>query len=572
MVRRADFTDTQVVFGDTGREPFIKVKTMLLFRSCNSVAIPWGRKRVSNIKAAAICLSLTCAAGLFASPTTIIVTNTNDNGAGSLRQALVDANDGDTIDATGISGAITLSTGELLVDKSVTINGAGADVLAIDGNVISRVFEIVGGAKTVSISGLTIRNGQGSNGGGIENAATVTLTIINSTLSGNAAGLGGGVFNSGTLTIINSTFSNNMASQGGGIYNPGSGRLTISNSTFSGNTAPVAGGVSFNVGTLQIANSTLSDNSADSGGGVYNAGTLTIINSAVSGNMASGNTAGSGGGATFNVATMNVVSSTISGNIANREGAGIYNSDGGTLTITNSTFSGNAASLTGGGVYNTGTLQLANSTFSDNSAAFLAGGILNFGPLQIGDTILNAGASGVNLYVNGGGTVTSLGYNISSDDAGGFLTGPGDQLFTNPMLGPLQDNGGPTLTHALLPGSPAIDAGDPNFTPPPLFDQRGSGFDRVVNGRIDVGSFEVQGPSLTPTPTATATATSTPTATPSLTPTPTATFTPTATATTTPTPSGTPSPTPTSTPTPRPTPSPRPHLTPRARPTPAPRL
>jgi hypothetical protein len=76
-----------------------KVKTMLLFRSYNSVAIPWGRKRVSNIKAAAICLSFTCAAGLFASPTTIIVTNTNDNGAGSLRQALVDANDGDTIDA-----------------------------------------------------------------------------------------------------------------------------------------------------------------------------------------------------------------------------------------------------------------------------------------------------------------------------------------------------------------------------------------------------------------------------------------------------------------------------------------
>ena len=212
---------------------------------------------------------------------------------------------------------------------------------------------------------------------------------------------------------------------------------------------------------------------------------------------------------------------------------------------------------------------IAHST--DNSATFLAGGILNFGPLQIGDTILNAGASGVNLYVNGGGTVTSLGYNISSDDAGGFLIGPGDQLFTNPMLGPLQDNGGPTFTHALLPGSPAINAGNPNFTPPPLFDQRGSGFDRVVNGRIDVGSFEVQGPSLTPTPTATATATSTPTATPSLTPTPTATFTPTATATTTPTPSGTPSPTPTSTPTPRPTPSPRPHLTPRARPTPPPR-
>src|SRR5207248_10633295 len=104
---------------------------------------------------------------------------------------------------------------------------------------------------------------------------------------------------------------------------------------------------------------------------------------------------------------------------------------------------------------------------------------------------LKAGASGVNI-ANDGGTVISLGYNLSSDDGGGFLTGPGDQINTDPLLGPLQDNGGPTFTHALLLGSPAIDMGDPNFTPPPFFDQRGSGFSRAVNGRIDIGSFEVQ--------------------------------------------------------------------------------
>ncbi len=109
----------------------------------------------------------------------------------------MDANDGDTIDATGVSGTITLTSGQLLVDKSVIINGAGADVLALDGNATSRVFQTVTGAQTVSISGLTIRNGQGGEGGGIENADTVTLTIINSTLSGNTAGLGGGVFISG---------------------------------------------------------------------------------------------------------------------------------------------------------------------------------------------------------------------------------------------------------------------------------------------------------------------------------------------------------------------------------------
>ena len=338
---------------------------------------------MSKFKSAAICLSLACALAIQVNAGTIILNNTNDSGPGSLRQALLDANDGDTIDATGISGVITLTSGELLVDKSVTINAAGADELAVDGNAASTVFQIDSG-KIVTISGLTIRNGQGNFGGGILNGDSATLTIINSTLSGNTGGNGGGSFNSGTLSVINSTVSGNMASEGAGIYNSGAGALTIINSTFSGNTAG-GGGVSLNLGTLQIANSTL----------------------------------------------------------------------------------------------------------SDNSAAF-AGGFLNLGTLQIENTILKAGPSGVNIYSNGVGGVTSLGYNITSDNGNGFLTGPGDQINTDPILGPLQDNGGPTFTHALLPGSPAIDMGDPNFTPPPFFDQRGPGFSRVVNGRIDIGSFEVQ--------------------------------------------------------------------------------
>ena len=125
---------------------------------------------MSKITLAAICLSLACTLTIQAHASTITVTNTNDNGPGSLRQALVDVNDGDTIDATEVSGTITLTSGQLLVDKSVTINGAGAKVLAIDGNATSRVFQTVTGAKTVSISGLTIRNGQLSQGGGILNA------------------------------------------------------------------------------------------------------------------------------------------------------------------------------------------------------------------------------------------------------------------------------------------------------------------------------------------------------------------------------------------------------------------
>jgi hypothetical protein len=443
----------------------VKVTTLLLSNICNSLAI-LRYKNVSNIHPAAIWLMLVCALTISAHATTIIVSNTNDNGPGSLRQALVDANDGDTIDATGVSGTITLTSGQLLVDKSVTINGAGADVLAVDGNATSRVFQIgTGGtAPTVAISGLTIRNAQGNFGGGIFISNALTATIINCTVSGSSASFGGGIFNTGTLTIVNSTISGNTAGEGGGIYNSGGSTLTITNSTFSGNAAPMAGGASVNIGTLQIANSTFSDNSSPLGGGVFNISTL-----------------------------------------------------------------------------------------------------------QIGNTILNAGASGANI-TNNGGTVTSHGYNLSSDDAGGFLSGPGDQINTNPLLGPLEDNGGPTFTHKLLPGSPAIDAGDPNFTPPPFFDQRGQGFPRVVNDRIDKGSFEVQtGGTPTPTPTPTPTATTTPT--PSTTPTATPTATATATRTPTPTPTAThtPTPTPMATLTPRPTPTPRSQPTPRPRSTPPPR-
>jgi hypothetical protein len=111
--------------------------------------------------------------------------------------------------------------------------------------------------------------------------------------------------------------------------------------------------------------------------------------------------------------------------------------------------------------------------------------------VTIRHTILNAGALGENLS-NAYGSVSSLGYNLSSDNGGGFLTATGDQINTDPLLGPLQNNGGPSVTHALLPGSPAIDAGDPNFTPPPDYDQRGPGYDRVANGRVDIGAFEVQ--------------------------------------------------------------------------------
>src|SRR5205823_7369709 len=117
--------------------------------------------------------------------------------------------------------------------------------------------------------------------------------------------------------------------------------------------------------------------------------------------------------------------------------------------------------------------------------------------MNIGDTILNAGSSGGNIYNDGAGAVASLGYNLSSDNGGGYLTATGDQINTDPGLGPLQDNGGPTFTHLPASDNPEIDAGDSALG----MDQRRPSFQRVVNARTDMGATEVQAlPIPTPTP------------------------------------------------------------------------
>ena len=242
---------------------------------------------------------------------TITVINTNDNGQGSRRQAVADAVDGDTINfSSSLNGqTITLTSGELLVDKSVAIIGPGANTLAVDANHASRVFYIASG-KTVTISGLSITNGTASpsvpyyyNGGGIYNDHA-TLTVSNCTVSGNSTptdsfGQGGGIFNDGSfgsapLTVINCTISGNAAvpGTGGGITNYG-GTLTITNSTLSSNSAQDGGGIS-NYGnpefsSVTVNSSTLSGNSAAPGygGAISNTETLkignTILNAGPSG-------------------------------------------------------------------------------------------------------------------------------------------------------------------------------------------------------------------------------------------------------------------------------------------------
>lgn len=442
---------------------------------------------------------------------TLTVTTTADNGPGSLRDAIAMASDGDTIqfDAALNGQTISLTSAELAIDKSITINGPGPNLLTVSrSSGTFRIFHVLPG-RTVILEGLTIRNGNGnsnSGGGGVLNDHA-TVNINNCVIRQNSQspfGRGGGLYNDGsagsaTSTILDTSVSNNAAAgYGGGIYNDahnaGSVTLSLMNSSVNGNSA-----------------ADYTDFFGDGrGGGIYSDGAgvnITITNSSVSNNTAgdhgSFNFPFGYGGGIYGNGTVTISNSTINGNSVGQSGGGISNY--GTMTITNSTVSSNSAFGThdgmnwtcyGGGIENNGTLTITNSTFSGNTAN--NGGIYNSNgrTFELGNTILKAGASGANI----GGTVTSHGYNLSSDNGGGFLTGPGDQINTNPMLGPLQNNGGPTFTHQPLNGSPAIDAGDPSFTPPPLYDQRGFGYARVYNGRIDIGSLEVQ-PAPTPTPT-----------------------------------------------------------------------
>src|SRR6516162_1058711 len=436
---------------------------------------------------------------------------TSATACATIGHAISLAASGDTIQIAAATYQENLS-----IPFNLTLNGANKATTIVDGTNSANVFT-VGAGISLTLSNLTIKNGVGYSGGG-------------------------GVNNSGTLTVNGSNFDTNTALSGGAILNTGT--ATINNTNFSGNSPYFFGhsascGAIDNRGMMTITSTTFFNNYANnnytSGGAICNGGTLTITGTTFSTNSSQGNNGGYGGAIYTYAGTLSVTNSTFNLNSATTGGGAIY-SQGGTVQISNSTFGINAENIGGGGA-----LSNAGSAF-----------------LMQNSIVANSGNGG-----NCAGTMTSHGHNLSSDSTCN-LTGPGDQINTDPLLGPLQDNGGPTFTQALLPGSPAINAGDPTFTPPPSYDQRGPSFDRVVNGRIDIGSFEVQlagtpTPSptatATPSPTATPTASPTATATPSPTVTPTASPTATPTATATPTVTGTPSATPTATA--RPTPTPR---------------
>jgi hypothetical protein len=361
---------------------------------------------------------------------------------------------------------------EIVIDNDVILDGEGN--LTVDGDEDHRVFSLVAD-MTSELRGLTVSHGSvlgeffpQNTGGGIFNEGTLTLT--NSTVSGNT---GGGILNVGTLALTNSTVSGNSDSSNPGILNRGT--LTLTNSTVSGNGL---GGV-VNSRTLTLTDSTVSGNS---GRGIYNYGaetTLTLTNSTVSDNA---NHSGDGGGIA-NSATLTVSNSTVSGNSADF-GGGITNY--GALTLTNSTVSSNSAVVYGGGIYNyQGTLTLTNSTVSGNSVrSGGGGGIHNEGTLTLTNTLVDNDCVDATA-ISGGHNVESPGDTCGFDQTGDQVNVTAGQL----NLGPLADNGGPTMTHALGAGSIAIDR-IPEAECRATEDQRGE--PRPAGSGCDVGAFEVQ--------------------------------------------------------------------------------
>ena len=492
-------------------------------------------------KSIRLAIAASLLAGLFVvAPTppalaaTIAVTTTDDelnnDGDCSLREAIRAANINSAVDAclagdslaadtiTAPAGLYKLTlvginedeglTGDLDITDDLTINGAGASATIIDGNGSDRVLHIpavspslIGNGATVQMNDLTIRNGM-------------------------VTSAGGGIYNGGSLSLSNSVVSGNTQNQGGshGGSISNLGILNLSNVIVSGNTGSI-GNIYNGYGTVNITNSTISGNTAlDAGGGIYNfGGVVNITNSSIINNTAFVNAGGVlncvGNPSIPGDCSMTLIESTISGNTADSyNGGGLYNV--GEMTVSNSTVSGNSAKGEGGGIINVGgtsvpnMLDLFNVTVTNNTADSNADGTGDGGGIWLYNSTFNAQNSLIaNNHDNSpatrhpdcSGTMTSLGYNLVGNDSGCSITvAVGDQRGTsgtpiNPLLGPLQNNGGATFTHALLSGSPAINTGNP-ATPGSggnvclATDQRG--VNRPQGATCDIGAYEAIAPAL----------------------------------------------------------------------------
>jgi hypothetical protein len=398
-----------------------------------------------------------------------------------------------TLNLTGTAGPIVIDGGE-----PVLILGSPIFPVAISGNDSVRVFDVAAGV-TATISGLEITTGLASRGGG-------------------------GVLNEGDLTLSGCEISDSTAAtSGGGIENDLT--MTVNDCVIENDAATDSGGGVYNLGVLDMENSAIVTNSvADGeGGGVFSSGALDIQSCAIEGNTV--NEGYGGGAAVYGVATISM--SNIDDNSTNfgtsgGEGGGIYsNSD---LTVADSALVNNTSSQFGGGILNVADLTISYSTIAENQAGQWGGGILNNGTLEaVNMTIADngvggAGGGGGGLFSSSTATGTELintiialnTDNIGPDDlagvvsvgssnnligtggSGGLPSGEGNQVgVANPGLGSLANNGGPTLTFALLPDSPAINAGT-DFSLGASTDQRGPGFVRTNDGTVDIGAYEHQ--------------------------------------------------------------------------------
>lgn len=350
----------------------------------------------------------------------------------------------------------------LFIGGAITMIGAGAPITIIDGDGTDTVLTISSGPWVDIISGFTIQGGN-SAVADFRNPADEQILYAGIKLP--------------SIEMLKQSFSPSPLPCGGGVYIGDSHIVTLNDCTIKNNMAMVGGGIC-NRGQLYMNRCTVSGNRAlDVGGGIYNlgdspgTGQMWLTNCTISGNSAIGITDGGGQ------------------NISTSE-----NVDTNDVTV--------HLGADGGGIYNLSTMNLLNCTIANNSAERYGGGFVNTMPdtAIFKNTIVannTAGAPGTNnCYNPPPAVVTSLGHNLDSENSCGFNQ-TGDLINTDPMLGPLKDNGGPTFTCALLEGSPAIDAGDNSGAPPT--DQRG--ISRPQGPAVDIGAYEFVPTEVTTTPT-----------------------------------------------------------------------
>jgi predicted outer membrane repeat protein len=454
-----------------------------------------------------LCLLALALGYTISSASTITVTNTADTGPGSLRAVLGAAASGDVIQFDpSLNGQVILLASQISVTKAVTIEGPGADKIAISGGNRTRIFSVT---APLTLTGLNLKNGLGD--GGALFVLRASARVIDCTFMDNAApdGLGGAVYNPGSpvefshctfsrntasgfglggvffgspnapVTMTDCIFSNNSAHDGGAIF--GDAQLTLLRCIFTGNSIPTDGiaGAVFNEDPTLISGCLFTGNSAGEGGA---GGALFLADGTIRDSLIAGNRIGSTadedaqGGGIWNFGTLKIENSTVANNTsgAQSQGAGIYND--GVLILDNSTVSGNTAgeSSAGGGIYN-----------EDEDGA----------SVSLANTIIARNAAPVGPDISGG--FASRGFNLLGNTEGNTGATANDLINIDPLLGPLQDNGGSSATMALLPGSLAIDHGDPAFdpgafTPEMTADQRGG--PRLIEGRLDIGAYEAEPP------------------------------------------------------------------------------